>query len=254
MGQTIVFRRPPLAQFTRQTTQNDDLPHDEQEGSEKRKMQSALTAKEQLNADTPLFFFDCALADGSVRHWSSRTITWNATLYEGRIIRHSLFEAQLASETQVGGAPKLTFELANADSELSEIEQQTGFKGSQLIVRSVFFDLVAGAATTDSAVVFRGLMNPPDTITETTFRLSAMNRISMQRTVVPNVRVERMCPWRFPSTAAQRLEAVDGGAVRGKYSFFYRCGYSPDQANGVGNLNGNVPFTSWTGGPSHPTR
>ena len=69
----------------------------------------------------------------------------------------------------------------------------------------------------------------------------------MQRTVVPNVRVERMCPWRFPTTAAQRLEAVDGGASRGKYSQFYRCGYSPDQANGAGNLDGNsgnVPFTS----------
>ncbi len=207
-------------------------------------MQSALIAKEQLNADTPLLFFDCTLADGTVRHWSSRTITWNGTAYEGRVIRHNLFEAQLASDTQVGGAPKLTFELANADSELSEIEQQTGFKGARLIVRLAFFDLVAGAATTDSSTVFSGLMNPPDTITETTFRLSAMNRISMQRTVVPNVRVERMCPWRFPLTAAQRLEAVDGGASRGKYSFFYRCGYSPDQANGVGNLDGNVPFTS----------
>jgi hypothetical protein len=207
-------------------------------------MQSALTAKEQLNADTPLFFFDCTLTDGTVRHWCSQTVTWNGTQYEGRLLRQNQFEAQLASDTQVGGAPKLSFELANADSELSEIEQQTGFKGAQLIVQSVFFDLVAGAATTYSAVVFRGLMNPPDTITETTFRLSAMNRISMQRTVVPNVRVERMCPWRFPSTAAQRLEAVDGGASQGKYSFFYRCGYSPDQANGVGNLDGNVPFTS----------
>ncbi len=207
-------------------------------------MQSALTAKQQLNADTPLFFFDCTLTDGTVRHWSSRTITWNGTAYEGRVVRQNQFEAQLASDTQIGGPPKLTFELANADSELSEIEQQTGFKGSQLTVRSVFFDLVAGAATTGPTVVFCGLMNPPDTITETTFRLSAMNRISMQRTVVPNVRVERMCPWRFPSTAAQRLEAVDGGTSQGKYSFFYRCGYSPDQANGVGNLDGNVPFTS----------
>ncbi len=207
-------------------------------------MQSALTAKELLNADTPLLFFDCTLADGTVRHWSSRTIAWNGTTYEGRVVRHNLFEAQLASATQIGGAPKLTFELANADSELSEIEQQTGFKGAQLTVQSVFFDLATGAATTDSAVVFRGLMNPPDAITETTFRLSAMNRISMQRTVVPNVRVERMCPWRFPSTAAQRLEAVDGGAEKGKYSLFYRCGYSPDQTNGVGNLNGNAPFTS----------
>src|SRR6202451_3986394 len=174
-------------------------------------MQSALTAKEQLNADTPLFFFDCTLTDGTVRHWSSRTIKWNGIPYEGRVIRQNHFEAQLASDTQVGGAPKLTFELANADSELSEIEQQTGFKGAQLVVQSVFFDLVAGARTSDSAVVFRGLMNPPDTITETTFRLSAMNRISMQRTVIPNVRVERMCPRRFPTTAAQRLIAVDGG-------------------------------------------
>lgn len=207
-------------------------------------MQSALTAKEQLNADTPLFFFDCTLADGTVRHWSSRTITWNGTAYEGRVIRHNLFEAQLSSYLHIGGPPKLTFELANADSELSEIEQQSGFKGAALVVQTVFFDLAAGAPTTDSAVVFRGLMNPPDTITETTFRLSAMNRISMQRTVIPNVRIERMCPWRFPSTAAQRLEAVDGGALRGKYSLFYPCGYSPDQTNGTGNLNGATPFTS----------
>jgi hypothetical protein len=70
-----------------------------------------------------------------------------------------------------------------------------------------------------------------------------MNRMSMQRTVVPDVRVQRMCPWRFPATAAQRLTAIDGGA-RGKYSPFFRCGYSPDQVNGVGNLNGNTPFTS----------
>ena len=207
-------------------------------------IQSVLTAKEQLNGDTPLFFFDCTLSDGTMQHWCSRTIVWNGTQYEGRVVRHNVFEAQLASDTQIGGAPKLTFELANADSQLSEIEQQTGFKGSQLVVQSVFFDLVAGAATTGPTVVFRGLMNPPDTITEDTFRLSAMNRISMQRTVVPNVRVERMCPWRFPMTAAQRLEAVDGGAAKGKYSLFYRCGYSPDQTNGVGNLDGNVPFTT----------
>ncbi len=207
-------------------------------------LQSALTAKEQLNADTPLFFFDCTLADGSMQYWSSRTITWNGNQYEGRVTRQSQFEAQLTTDTQIGGPPKLSFELANADSQLSEIEQQTGFKGAQLIVQAVFFNLATGLPTSDSAVVFRGLMNPPDTITENTFRVSAMNRISMQRTVIPNVRVERMCPWQFPTTAAQRLLAVDGGAAQGQYNLFYRCGYSPDQANGVGNLNGGVPFTT----------
>src|SRR5579863_7328504 len=122
-------------------------------------MQSELTAKELLSADTPRFFLDCTLIDGTVRHWSSQSVTWNGTAYEGRVVRQNQFEAQLASDTQIGGPPKLTFELANADSELSEIEQQTGFKGSQLTVRSVFFDLVAGAATTGPTVVFCGLMN-----------------------------------------------------------------------------------------------
>jgi hypothetical protein len=207
-------------------------------------MESLYTAKEQLAADTPLFFFDCELADGSVLHWSSRTFTWNGKDYEPRIVRHNLFESQVASETQVGGVPRLTFELANADSRLSEIEHQTGFKGSQLTVSVAFADVVARGATTDSIVVFRGLVNPPEMVTESTFRLSAMNRISMQRTVLPNVRVERLCPWRFPSTSEQRQEAVDGGGARGQYSQFYRCGYSPDQPGGCGNMNGSEPFTT----------
>jgi len=207
-------------------------------------MPSPLTAKEQLNADTPLMLFDCTMTDGTVKHWSSQSVTWKGVTYEGRVLRYNVFEAQMASASQVGGAPKLTFELANADSELSEIEQQTSFKGAQLIVSAAFFNLASGSATSDGIVVFRGLMNPPELITENSFRLSAINRISMQLSVVPNVRVERTCPWRFPTTSAHRLEAVDGGAARGKYSQFYRCGYSADQANGTGNLDGATPFSS----------
>lgn len=206
-------------------------------------MQSPLTAKDQLATDTPILLFDCTLFDGSIQRWSTRTFSLGSNNYEGRVLRHSVFEAQLASETQIGGAPRLTFELANADSRLSEIEQETGFKGSKLTVSVVFSDPATGAATTDPYIVFSGLMNPPDLITENSFRLSAMNRMSAQRSVVPDVRVQRLCPWRFPVTGAQRLEAVDGGAARGKYSPFYRCGYSADQDNGCGNMNGAAPFT-----------
>ena len=78
-------------------------------------MASPLTAKEQLTADTPLFFFDCTMADGTTRHWSSQSIVWNGTSYEGRVTKHNAFEAQMTSQSQVGGVPKLTFELANAD-------------------------------------------------------------------------------------------------------------------------------------------
>ena len=154
-------------------------------------------------------------------------------------MRHNLFEAQLASDTQVGGAPKLSFELANADSYLVEVERQTGFKGSQLTVAPFSSIVAAGSRDHRRTVVFHGLMNPPDTITETVFRLSAMNRMSMQRTVVPEVRVQRMCP---VALSAQRRSGSwrSMAAARGKYSPFYRCGYSPDQPNGVGNLNGRA--------------
>lgn len=206
-------------------------------------MQSPLNAKEVVNADTPILFFDCTLADGSVEHWSSRSFTLAGVPYEGRVLRHNLFEAQLASDTQIGGAPRLTFELANADSRLSQIEAQSGFKGSRLSVKVAFMDIAAGVATSDPLVVFSGLMNPPELITENSFRLSAMNRMSTQRSVLPEVRVQRLCPWRFPASGAQRAEAVYGGDARGKYSPFYRCGYSPDQEGGKGNLNGEQPYT-----------
>ena len=101
-------------------------------------MQSILTAKEQLLPDTPLLLFDCTMSDGSIQRWSSRTIVWNGNQYSGRLLRNNLFEAQLSSATQIGGVPQLTFELANADSQLSEIEQETGFKGSQLWFRWPF--------------------------------------------------------------------------------------------------------------------
>src|SRR3569623_1725016 len=206
-------------------------------------MQSPFVAKEAAQADTPVFLFDCALADGSVQRWSSQSIQISGQPYDGRVLKHNLFEAQVASDTQVGGSPRLSFELANADSHFSEIEQQTGFKGARLAVSSIFVDTATGQATTDAIVVFRGLVNPPEQITENSFRLSAMNRMSMQRAQLPEVSVQRLCPWRFPATTEQRAVGADGSAEN-KYSFFYRCGYSADQPGGVGNLNGEAPFTS----------
>src|ERR1700678_2479381 len=119
-------------------------------------MQSPFTAKEVLNADTPVFLFDCTMADASIHRWSSQTIQISGIQYEGRVLKHNLFEAQVASDTQIGGSPKLSFELANADSYFSEVEQEIGFKGSLLIVSSLFVNTTTGAATTAAVVVFRG--------------------------------------------------------------------------------------------------
>ncbi len=60
--------------------------------------------------------------------------------------------------------------------------------------------------------------------------------------LLPEVRIQRRCPWKFPITAEQRAEALTGGTA-GKYSPFFRCGYSPDVPGGAGNLEGSAPYT-----------
>ena len=59
-------------------------------------MQSPFTAKEILAADTPVFLFECTMADASVQRWSSQTVQWSGNQYDGRVTKHNLFEAQVA--------------------------------------------------------------------------------------------------------------------------------------------------------------
>ena len=199
--------------------------------------------KEQAVTDTPLLIFDCVLANGQTERWSTHQVTVDDVTYQPRVLQHSAFDIQTASDQGIDGSPRISIVLANADSHFSEIERATGWKGARLTVGFLFYDLRNDAPLTDKAVVFQGICNPPDQIKESTFRLTAINRMNLQRLLLPQVRIQRRCPWEFPATAGQRTEAVDGGA-NGKYSRYYRCGYSTGIAGGTGNLNGNAPFTS----------
>ena len=164
-------------------------------------------------------------------------MTVGGTSYAARVLQHSAFDIQTASDQGVDGSPTISLLLANADSHFSEIEQATGWKGAQLTVGFLFYDLRNNAPLTDASVVFQGICNPPDQIKEATFRLTATNRMNLQRLLLPEVRIQRRCPWNFPATPAQQTEAVDGGA-NGKYSLYYRCGYSAGFTGGTGHLNG----------------
>lgn len=203
-------------------------------------MQTAYELKEQAVTDTPLLLFDCVLPDGEVEHWSTHGVTIDGTVYEARVLRHSAFDIQTATDQGVDGSPRISVLLANADSHFSEIERATGFKGSQVTVAFLFFDLRNKVPVSDTIVVFQGICNPPDQIKEATFRLSATNRMNLQRLSLPPIHIQRRCPWDFPRTEDQRVEAVDGGA-NGKYSRFYACGYSADIPGGAGNLNNGAP-------------
>jgi hypothetical protein len=205
-------------------------------------MQAISDLKEQTVTDTPLIVFDCVLSNGQAEHWCTHSVTVGSNTYVARVIQHSAFDIRTASDQGIDGSPQISILLANADSYFSEIERSVGWKGAQLTVGVLFYDLPNNIALTATTVVFQGVCNPPDRSDESTFRLTALNRMSLQRVYLPPVQIERRCPWQFPATPAQQTEAVDGG-VNGKYSLYYRCGYSAGIAGGTGNLDGTTPYT-----------
>jgi hypothetical protein len=194
--------------------------------------------------ETPLFLFECTMASGEVERWSTHHVTFNGNEYRARVLGHSLFELKLSSDDGADTSSKISLTLANADSYFSVLEGTTGFKGAQLTIRFLFYALKNGQAASESRVVFRGIAGSPDEITASTLRVTFTNRLSLQRVALPQVRIQKRCPWAFPQTADQRVEAVDGG-VKGKFSPYYRCGYSAGAPGGCGNLDGSgKPYAS----------
>ncbi len=204
-------------------------------------MQSIFELKEQPITETPLLVFECTLPNGQVERWSTHRIVAGGNAYEARVLQHSVFEIQAGSDQGVDGIPRISVVLANADSRFSEIERATGWKGSRLKAGFLFYDLRRDEPASETSVIFQGICNPPDEIREATLRLTASSRLNLQRLVLPQARIQRRCPWEFPDTEARRGEAIDGGAS-GKYSRYYRCGYSAGIAGGTGSLTGGLPF------------
>jgi hypothetical protein len=206
-------------------------------------MASIHDAKRAEVCETPILLFECRLSSGSVERWSTHKVVLDGSTYASRVLKHNVFDIRSGSDGGVDASARLVVTLANADSYFSQIARCTGWKGAKLSVRFAFFDLKSGEAASESTVVFRGFANPPDEITETAIRLSFTSRMNLQRILLPQTRIQRRCPWMLPSNAEQRGTAKDGGAA-GTYSPFYRCGYSPDIPDGLGNMNGAEPFGS----------
>jgi hypothetical protein len=153
-------------------------------------MQAISDLKEQTVTDTPLIVFDCVLSYGQAEHWCTHSVTVGSNTYVARVIQHSAFDIRTASDQGIVGSPQISILLANADSYFSEIERSVGWKGAQLTVGVLFYDLPNNIALTATTVVFQGVCNPPDRSDESTFRLTALNRMSLpapstDRTPVP---------------------------------------------------------------------
>lgn len=199
--------------------------------------------KELAETDTPLLFFACALPSGDAVYWSTHAIVFDGQQYEARVLKHDLFDLQLSADNAMDGISQLSITLANADSAISELNATIGLKGAQLTLQFAFADLTTSTITTESTVLFRGVAGDPEEISEDSLTVNFTNKLCLQRIPLPEVRVQRSCPWAFPSSLSERTEAANGGQA-GRYSRFYRCGYSADVAGGVGNLDSGQAFSS----------
>jgi hypothetical protein len=204
-------------------------------------MSTINAVKELSEADSPLLLFECLVPNGGgYRYFSTHAISFNGNSYTGRVLKHNLFDFQLSSDDAMDSVAQVSLVLANADSQLSEIEAAFGWKGTQVTVYFAFANLATGATTTESTIVFRGVASDPDEITEDTLQLTFSNKLSLLRVGLPEIRIQRQCPWNFPTAADQRSQAINGN----RFSRYSRCGYSADIAGGFGNLNGSQAFTN----------
>ncbi|MGA2185062.1 MAG: hypothetical protein ABSH47_18745 [Bryobacteraceae bacterium] len=202
---------------------------------------SVYQLKEVECPGTPLFLFDCTLANGDVQRLSTHAVSWNSNSYSARVLDHNAFEFQNGIDDAIGSAASLRILLADADAVMSEVDRIVGWKGAEVAVTFLFFDLTTGMPASDGMVVFRGMANPVNEATETALQLSFVNRLNLQRSYLPAVRIQRRCPWAFPGNDPQMQEAVNGGSA-GAWAPFYACGYSAGLAGGTGNLDVSGPF------------
>ena len=77
--------------------------------------------KQQTVTQTPLFLFECTLADGAVARWSTHRVTVEGEFYEARILKHNLFEWRSNAEDGTDSSARVVISLANADSYFSQI-------------------------------------------------------------------------------------------------------------------------------------
>ena len=205
-------------------------------------MPTVAALKELAITETPLLLFECTLSDGTNEAWSTHQVISGGVTFAPRVLHHTVFDLRMGAEEGLDAISRVSVMLANADSYFSQISRQVGWKGAQLKVTFQFFDLTIASACSEPRVLFQGIVDSPDEVTESTIRIAASNRLNLLRSFLPEVRIQRRCPWMFPKTAVQRLEAIDGGA-EGKYSPFYRCGYSADQLGGIGDLVNGTALT-----------
>ena len=175
-------------------------------------------------------------------------IQYDGKDYRARILNQDVGSIQAVSDNGIVQSPSITLQIADPDNFIwstYEVPDTMGFKGIKVVLRFVFWDAGTSTFSEDSRTVFVGICNPPSK-DAASLTLNCTSLLNMTKSFLPAVRIQRRCPWVFPSNKADRVKAA-----LDEDSDFWECGYSPDVTdedgfNGTllarGNMNGGEAF------------
>src|SRR5579863_37826 len=124
-------------------------------------------AKELAQGYQPLILAEITFQDSSVLRVSTHDlrlattgVQWNGNDYLPRIIDKSLSSTQALSSLGIDTIPTITLKLADADKTIwqnYEATQGRGFRGTDIVLRFLYYDVVGQTFSTDDIVKFQGI-------------------------------------------------------------------------------------------------
>lgn len=181
-------------------------------------------------------------------------LQYGGVSYLPRVSNMGIVARQALSADGVDITPSISLVLADGDKAITqnyEFGADKGFLGSIITLTYVHWSVNTNQFTSDSRLVFSGICDLPD-IQEDTITIRANSKTNFTKQKIPNVAIQRTCPWQFPQDKDERIIAAVTG-VSGLNINLFRCGYSPDivdadvvsgTASSRGNYaTGTTPFT-----------
>jgi hypothetical protein len=183
----------------------------------------------------PMIYF------GKADDGANRGVNWNGNFYPAAVSSQSIGGIGGQSSIGLDIVGSVSVALADADALWWYYEQQYGFQGATVFAYFVFFDPYTNQFSSSSKRIFVGICDPASRSDQNT-TISAKAKNALDKKFLPPMPIQRTCPHWFPANAAQRAEAANN-----PFSFYFGCGYSPDQGGGVGNYqSGTTPYTFCT--------
>lgn len=148
----------------------------------------ALAAALNATANQPVDLYELYLDSGTL-YYADRAVAWGGHNYLPYVRSRSAIRRFLGGEFD-----RVTVELANVDTAISQLLAATEIEGRTLIIRRV--DLTVAD---DSLVLFHGRMERASRVTEDVAALTAVQLLGSIDHEAPSRKFVTFCPWKFKS-------------------------------------------------------